>query len=213
MLFFAHTGLTTGLAMLLERAANKPVPVFKARTPLPAKTCFPTTTSEQGCSTSGNSTTKSTSLLKLDYRLVLVGSLLPDIIDKPLGLIILRSSLGNSRIIGHTLLLTLLLVALGYLLRKKYNSRAVLTLASGSFVHILLDEMWLRPETLFWPVFGFDFPPDNPSGWLVRILLYGLTHPGVYVPEIAGAIILILFCFRVVKKAGIRNFLKRGSLP
>jgi GTP-binding protein len=42
---------------------------------------------------------------QLDYRLVLIGSMLPDLIDKPLGGVILP--LGNGRIYSHTLLFLL----------------------------------------------------------------------------------------------------------
>lgn len=49
----------------------------------------------------------------IDYRLVLLGSLLPDIIDKPLGRLILKDMLGNRRIYAHTLVFLLLLVGTG----------------------------------------------------------------------------------------------------
>ena len=49
----------------------------------------------------------------LDIRLLFIGSLLPDIIDKPLGMIILRDSLANGRIFAHTLLFLVVLTICG----------------------------------------------------------------------------------------------------
>ncbi len=180
MLLFAHTGLTAGMAVLLEKSAAR--------------------------SAAG-------SVLKFDYRLVLVGSVLPDIIDKPLGLIILGSSLGNSRIFGHTLLLTLLLTTFGIILKRNSGSLGLLTIAGGSFVHLMLDQMWLQPQTLCWPALGVPFPPRNAETWLANVITNGFTDTAVYVPEMIGAAIVIVVGLRILESGGVKNFLKRGKLP
>lgn len=180
MLLFAHTGLTAGMAALLEKSAAR--------------------------SAAG-------SVLIFDYRLVLVGSVLPDIIDKPLGLIILGSSLGNSRIFGHTLLFTLLLAIFGIILKRNSGSLGLLTLAGGSFVHLMLDQMWLRPQALFWPALGASFPRENPDNWLSNVLNYGFTHPAVYVPEMVGGAIVIVVGLRLLEARAVKSFLRRGRLP
>ena len=54
----------------------------------------------------------------IDYRLVAAGAILPDLIDKPLGIYLLRRQLGSGRIYGHTLLFGLVLVAGGSLLDR-----------------------------------------------------------------------------------------------
>ncbi len=50
---------------------------------------------------------------RVDYRLILLGSLLPDTIDKPVGLLILRDFFSNGRIFGHSFLFSLLILAAG----------------------------------------------------------------------------------------------------
>jgi len=105
----------------------------------------------------------------IDYRLVLLGSLLPDIIDKPLGGLIFKESLGNGRIYAHTLLFLLLLFGLGMFLWLKLQRPGVLTLAGGSFVHHILDGMWYYPETCFWPAYGGSFPKGDPEGWFKAV--------------------------------------------
>ena len=52
--------------------------------------------------------------LDLDYRLVILGSLLPDIIDKPIGYIIFQKYYENGWIYGHSLLFSLVLLILSY---------------------------------------------------------------------------------------------------
>jgi membrane-bound metal-dependent hydrolase YbcI (DUF457 family) len=84
----------------------------------------------------------------VDYRYVIIGSLLSDIIDKPLGNIVFYGVLNNGRIIGHTIAFALLLTAAG-LFKKK-----VLCLAYGVWMHFVLDMMWLNPVTLLWPLLG-----------------------------------------------------------
>ncbi len=88
--------------------------------------------------------------VKMDYRLIIIGSLLPDIIDKPVGMIILP--LHNGRVFGHTLLFILILLLIGLKYRK------FLFLSFASFLHLIEDEMWKEPKTLFWPLLGFEFP-------------------------------------------------------
>lgn len=47
---------------------------------------------------------------RIDYRVVFIGALLPDMIDKPLGMILLP--LHNGRVFAHTLLFALMLLSL-----------------------------------------------------------------------------------------------------
>ncbi|MFP3975182.1 MAG: hypothetical protein ACLFVK_03050, partial [Dehalococcoidia bacterium] len=49
----------------------------------------------------------------IDYRIALIGSMLPDIIDKPLGIYIFTETFSNGRIYAHTLLFFLVLLLIG----------------------------------------------------------------------------------------------------
>jgi hypothetical protein len=42
--------------------------------------------------------------VSIDYRLVMVGSMLPDIIDKPLVLLTASKPVGSARFIAHSLI-------------------------------------------------------------------------------------------------------------
>ena len=134
----------------------------------------------------------------LDYRLVLVGSMLPDIIDKPLGGLVLRDSLGNGRIYCHTLVFLLLLLGLGLFFWYRYRWPGGLVLTGGSLVHCTLDGMWLFPGTFLWPAYGWSFPKGHPENWL-QLWFNSLIHNLlVYVPEIAGGMVLLYFAIRVI---------------
>jgi len=49
----------------------------------------------------------------IDPKYLVIGALLPDLVDKPLGRVIFSSTLANGRIIGHTLLFSLILLLIG----------------------------------------------------------------------------------------------------
>ncbi len=210
LLLFGHTGLTLGLALLLEKSINRSRITQKlVANQTPAVTPSPVTVS-----TSVNSLKSQPVVippLKLDYRLVLIGSLLPDIIDKPLGLLILQTSLGNGRTIGHTLLFSLFLVSFGLLLLKKRNEHWLLIIACGSILHLILDYMWFYPNPLLWPLFGFGFLQSDASSWLYKTLS-GFSHPSVYVPEISGFILCAIITGILFRRHLIGQFIKRGDL-
>ncbi|WP_174591076.1 metal-dependent hydrolase [Methanocella conradii] len=151
---------------------------------------------------------------KLDYRFVLAGALLPDLIDKPVGDYIFYSVFQNGRIFGHTMLFALALAGMGMYLNKRRGIGAVEALALGSLLHIAEDQMWLAPGTLFWPLLGWEFPKydiENYAGYIIYVLFH---EPSAYVPEMAGIIILVAFIlyFKLYRPERIRLFISRGSL-
>lgn len=82
------------------------------------------------------------------------GAILPDLIDKPLGHFILADSLNSGRIYAHTLLMLMIFVIIGLYYWRKKSSYSVLAISAGISSHIVLDEVWKSPVTLFWPLNG-----------------------------------------------------------
>jgi len=148
----------------------------------------------------------------IDYRLVLLGSMLPDIIDKPLGGLICKETLGSGRIYAHTLLFLLLLFGLGMFLWLKLQRAGVLTLVGGSFVHHILDGMWRFPKTYLWPFYGWSFPKGDPEGWFWQWAESLLTDPWVCVPEIIGAVFTLYFFFTLHARKQVGEFIKSGTI-
>ncbi|RJQ29636.1 MAG: metal-dependent hydrolase [Peptococcaceae bacterium] len=149
---------------------------------------------------------------RLDYRLVLIGSILPDIIDKPLGGIILKESLGNGRIYAHTLFFLLFLFALSAFFQRKFEQPAFFGLAGGSLAHHVFDGMWFDPETYLWPAYGWGFPKGDPEGWLSHWLESLLTDPWVYVPEIIGGMALLYFFIDLICRRRVNEFIRNGRV-
>jgi len=125
-----------------------------------------------------------------DDMSLILGSLLPDIIDKPVGLGICKDRFSNGRIFSHTLLFPALLSAAGFLLYRRCGKTWGISLSMGSFAHLILDRMWREPRTLFWPLFGLRFKRVDTSNWLAKVLKALFTDRAVYLPEIIGARIL-----------------------
>jgi hypothetical protein len=153
--------------------------------------------------------------IEADYRFVLVGAILPDIIDKPIGDYLFYSDFQNGRLFAHTLLFVAVLTTIGWYADKKYHFSGILLLALGSVVHLVLDQMWLTPGTLFWPLFGWQFEKYNDLGDYAGYIWDQLMHnPQAYVPEVIGFLILVGFFihFRLYKRENFIKFLKDGKL-
>lgn len=128
-------------------------------------------------------------LSRASLAFLALGSMLPDIIDKPLSQIVFGSpSMG--RTVAHTLLFLMLLATLCF---YSQNIR-LFSLTWGVLIHLSLDFMWNSPETLLWPLLGaFPSAPLIDIKGYLEMLLSGLKNPGIAIPEIAGLAYLIFF--------------------
>jgi membrane-bound metal-dependent hydrolase YbcI (DUF457 family) len=88
--------------------------------------------------------------------LTVIGSMLPDLIDKPLGHIILNGSVDFGRIYAHSGLFFIAVLIVGIAYQKKKGTWIMMGLAVGILSHFVLDSMWEMPVTLFYPLLG-DF--------------------------------------------------------
>lgn len=134
---------------------------------------------------------------RVSLAFLALGSMLPDIIDKPLGLIVFGSpSMG--RIFAHTLLFLMLLGALCFYSRDI----RLFSLTWGVLIHLSLDFMWNSPETLLWPLLGpFPSAPLLDTMSYLQLLFSGLKNPGILIPETAGLAYLIFFVYARRKQA------------
>ncbi|MGK5087951.1 metal-dependent hydrolase [Bdellovibrionota bacterium FG-2] len=125
---------------------------------------------------------------RLSWRLVLVGTLLPDILDKPLYYALVWTTgkrglelglISSGRTFGHTALFLATLCA-ATLLRR---SRLLAALALGTATHLLLDAIadyfTILPgepyiSALLWPFTGLAFPVQ-PTSTLGAHLLHFAT--------------------------------------
>ncbi|NYT02674.1 MAG: hypothetical protein GKC10_07960 [Methanosarcinales archaeon] len=118
---------------------------------------------------------------------VALGSMLPDIIDKPLGYLVYGTP-AMGRTVAHTLLFLLILAMLSYGL----NSNRLGSLSGGVMAHLTLDSIWQTPIIFLWPLLG-PFPADgymSVTGY-IETLLRGLENPYILIPEVLGFLLLI----------------------
>jgi inner membrane protein len=189
MLIFGHVGLTLGTAALTARAIAGRKEGREEKRPFFAPLAR-----------------------YVDIRVLMVGSLLPDIIDKPVGDFLFRDTLGNGRIYAHTLLFFVLVAAAGYYLYRRRGHVWLLTLAAGDFMHLILDEIWQEPKTLFWPLLGWRFGWYELHGWLFSMLRELLQEPYVYISEVIGLAIVISFAVWLISQKKVREFIRHGRL-
>jgi hypothetical protein len=134
-----------------------------------------------------------------DYRVVVIGALLPDLLDAPFG---------GARL-AHTLLgsvVVLVAVMLGTRGRRQLR-RSLLALPIGMFAHLVADGMWARTHAFWWPFFGRRLSGRLPA------LDHGIAV--LVFEELVGGL-LVVWCwqrFRLTDKRVRRQFLRTGHLP
>ncbi len=204
MLILGHAGITLGAAVLLSGAST----IFRSPIPRQKKTAFVSPDDHLNQPKSWL-----TSLARhADIRLLLAGSLLPDIIDKPLGHIFFREALSSGRIIGHTLFFLILITLAGFLLYQRNKKTWPLAVSFSVLAHLILDQMWKAPETLLWPFFGFAFEKHDITSWLPDILDALTVKPEVYIPELVGGLVIIWFAWEVLRRRKLLSFIKHGRI-
>jgi membrane-bound metal-dependent hydrolase YbcI (DUF457 family) len=135
----------------------------------------------------------------IDYRLVVAGAVLPDLVDGPLG---------GARF-AHTLLFSVALLAVVMVATRGHRParRRLLALPIGTFVHLLLDGMWTRAHGFWWPFLGGRLAGRLPA----------LDHGAVVLAleEVAGALVLAWWWrrFGLADRARRMAFLRTGRLP
>jgi hypothetical protein len=98
----------------------------------------------------------------LDYRLVVLMALLPDIIDRALYVFVIPGA-QSGRLIAHTLLFNLVLLVVLVAIRRDLWIYGVLPLG-----HLLFDLQGLSAEHLLWPFLGADLSNIGIGGGLAE---------------------------------------------
>ena len=138
--------------------------------------------------------------LSLDVRLLILGALLPDIIDKPLGHLIL--SIDNGRIIGHSIVFASILLLSGIAYRR------ILPASLGVSIHQILDGMFIDREAALWPLLG----PFSSYDFEVGQWIDAFTKPFVIGEEVIGLMLIVTFVikFSLYRRKDLSRFLRKG---
>lgn len=208
MLFFGHMGITLGAAKTCDILLSMAKPNNGQK--LASRSKITAVISQQRLKLYYLLSRIKSQINPIDYRLVLVGSFLPDIIDKPVFLLIGNRVSLSGRGYAHTLLFNLILLISGLLLIR-YRKSWLLILSLSSFMHLILDRIWDYPVVLFWPLLG-PFPKGETTGWLSNMFQALFSSPDVYIPEIIGLVIVLLFVYRIVKGKSVVSFIRSGTI-
>ncbi len=119
----------------------------------------------------------------------MIGALLPDLVDKPLGILVLGGSLGGGRIFLHTLLFLLVLLLAGVVVYRRYGP-ALLAVGVGVASHQALDLMWTIPRNWLYPLLG-PAKPIKVEDWFVKEFLLEIADPLEWVSAAALLILLM----------------------
>lgn len=134
----------------------------------------------------------------LDYRLVMAGSVLPVADALSGGVWVLHT------LVGSVALLTLVIVGTR---GRRLRRRQLIGLPIGTFLHLVLDGVWARTETFWWPFFGTSFEarlPELERSFALFVMM-----------ELAG-LAALAWCwqrFGLGAPGPRRRFLRTGQLP
>jgi inner membrane protein len=152
---------------------------------------------------------------KVDVRFLLLGAILPDLIDLPIGTLILADRYSTGELWFHSLSAAALYMAIVLLAtRRGRRRRAWMAVGVGWLLHLLLDGMWFNQEVFLWPFFGWEIPPAETPFWSLA-WERALADPWRWVREAVG-IAYLLWLWRVLglsRPERRRETLTTGRLP
>lgn len=213
MLVFGHAGITLGAAALLAGTLGSSR-LYK--TAIHEVTGSGSTVFKYVHTTSHFPSNKTSWINTLgsyiDIRLLLIGSLLPDIIDVPTGLLFFKETFGSGRIFCHTLLFFVFITVSGFYLYRVHGKTWLIAVSFGTLTHLLLDQMWHTPQTLLWPLHGLNFQGADISGGIEDHVHSLLIEPAYYIPELIGAAIVSWFTWVLLRSRKISVFVKSGRI-
>jgi hypothetical protein len=146
----------------------------------------------------------------VDFRTAALTALLPDLVDKPLSLTLFSDS-GTSQGVAHTLLAQATLSLAVARLKPDWLPYALICNS-----HLLADQMWKYPRTLFFPFSGhldsWKFM-GSPSAMLAAYAEI-LRRPAILIGEAIGLALLgwVAHRGRLYRRRHLARFLRTGKL-
>jgi inner membrane protein len=210
MFIFGHIGITLGAAILVSGIVDKFPHAAKSPDSNPAQREATATPFEKRRSFAETIGLKSLTEF-LDIRVLILGTILPDIIDKPLEFL----NIGDGRMIAHTLLITLVILITGFYVYLNHKKTWVLAISIGMVTHLLLDQMWQTPQVLFWPLFGWAFPTSDHIFFYKQIFWWWnafIKYPAVKIPEFVGLGILLASTIVLIGQGRLKSLLVKGKM-
>ena len=132
---------------------------------------------------------------QMDLRFLVLGAMIPDLIDTPVGFV-LWPQVENVRLFAHSLLFAAAVMAAVLLLTRRGRPRKRwMPVAVGILLHLVFDAMWRQPETLWWPFQGWAFTSTG-YATVGEYLAWLLTDPVTWLLEAVGLLYLMYLARR-----------------
>ena len=135
--------------------------------------------------------------LRKDRRWIapcMIGAVLPDLVDKPLGYLLFPSANLGGRFLFHNLFVFAILLVAGLLLWKYSASPVILALDIGILTHQILDSMWTMPTYWLYPLLGpYPAHPMSPPDYIFDLLGTDLYNPSEWILIIICTCALLLY--------------------
>lgn len=127
--------------------------------------------------------------LRLDLRAVALLAIAPDLIDKPIALLFHDAFGNHTRLLGHTLLFSIVVLATLLLMKQKRRVHYPFILWCSYFAHMIFDRIWLKDlDVFFWPLSGPLRKLDAP---ILQRWYQALSDPYTACGEIIGLTVLL----------------------
>lgn len=152
---------------------------------------------------------------KVDVRFLLLGAILPDLIDMPVGTFIFADRFSTGELWLHSLIVpSIYMIVVLIVTRRGRRRRAWMALGVGWLFHLVLDGMWVAEEVFLWPFFGLEIPPGEAPYWPLA-WERALSDPWRWVKEAIGIAYLVWLWVALGMSTSERrrNTLETGRLP
>ncbi|GMQ86523.1 MAG: hypothetical protein BMS9Abin07_2102 [Acidimicrobiia bacterium] len=150
---------------------------------------------------------------QMDLRFLVLGAVLSDLIDTPIGFA-LWPSVHNVRLGAHSLLFAAGLMTVVVLMTRRGRPRKRwMPVAIGVLLHQVFDAMWNQPETLWWPFQGWQFSSTG-YATVSEYLRWLATDPTTWLLEGVGLAYLVFLAYRskLTQRDTLVVFLKTGRV-
>lgn len=152
---------------------------------------------------------------KVDIRFLLLGAVIADLIDLPLGTLVLADRYSTSELWLHSLIAPSIYITLVLAItRRGRRRRAWMAFGVGWLFHLLLDGTWTSQQVFLWPFFGWELPAGETPFWPLA-WERALSDPWRWFKEIAGIAYLTWLWMTLGLNQSVRRqrVLETGRLP
>ena len=151
-------------------------------------------------------------LRRMDYRVLIIASLVPDLIDKPLARFLESSITYESRAFGHSLVF-LGLVGLFMAIQWLWNRNLwLLPVFLGVLFHDAFDVMWIHRGIFLWPLEGWQFPKATDEAWQGLIRWSGYKIHQLDLLDNISVLFILYFFMKIALGGRILEFIRKGKL-